>query len=365
MVVEEGISSMIRVRRIAHADFETPDVERQVAYYTDVLGLTLVEKGKDVAYLASTNDHHAVVLRKGAEARCTRLAFQTAPDADLNDFKKQVESHGIKVQSSSDAEPTIPQMLSFEDTKGTIMEVFREREPAPQRFGEKGIVPMKLGHVAFNVVGVKKASDFYCDVLGFRVSDWMADFFVFLRCSPDHHTINLIDSQRNKMHHIAFELRNWGHLQTADLGSGPARHRPQPVRLSPQSRRTDHRAVRRARPHQRRGPRLFRAAALAQGPAAEAEGLDQGSVGLEHLGHHAAPRFPRLTRTTPTKSIPGGNNDNASDEKVLCAGRCDAARRGRHPRVGTRRDRAQAVALRPAAACLPQMGGRLGEAGRG
>jgi catechol-2,3-dioxygenase len=233
MVVEEGISSMIRVRRIAHADFETPDVERQVAYYTDVLGLTLVEKGKDVAYLASTNDHHAVVLRKGAEARCTRLAFQTAPDADLNDFKKQVESHGIKVQSSSDAEPTIPQMLSFEDTKGTIMEVFREREPAPQRFGEKGIVPMKLGHVAFNVVGVKKASDFYCDVLGFRVSDWMADFFVFLRCSPDHHTINLIDSQRNKMHHIAFELRNWGHLQTAcdflatkgyPLIWGPGRH---------------------------------------------------------------------------------------------------------------------------------------------
>ena len=45
-------------------------------------------------------------------------------------------------------------------------------------------------------VDVKKASDFYCDVLGFRVSDWMADFFVFLRCSPDHHTINLVDSKR-------------------------------------------------------------------------------------------------------------------------------------------------------------------------
>jgi catechol 2,3-dioxygenase-like lactoylglutathione lyase family enzyme len=224
---------MIRVRRIAHADFETPDVDRQVDYYTEILGLTLVDKAKDVAYLAGTNDHHAVVLRKGSEPRCTRLAFQTAPDADLAEFKKQVEAHGIKVAARSDAEPTIPEMLTFEDTKGTIMEVFREREPAPQRFGEKGIVPLKLGHVAFNVVGVKKASDFYCDVLGFRVSDWMADFFVFLRCSPDHHTVNLVDSQRNKMHHIAFELRNWGHLQTAcdflatkgyPLIWGPGRH---------------------------------------------------------------------------------------------------------------------------------------------
>jgi len=224
---------MIRVRRIAHADFDTPDIDRQVDYYTEILGLTLVAKEKDTAYLANTNDHHSVVLRRGSEARCTRIAFQLAPDADLAGFKAQVEAHGIKVESKKDPEPTIPDMLTFEDTKGTVMEVFRERQPAPQRFGEKGIVPLKLGHIAFNVVNVKKASDFYCDVLGFRVSDWMADFFVFLRCSPDHHTINLVDSQRSKMHHIAFELRNWGHLQTAcdflatkgyPLIWGPGRH---------------------------------------------------------------------------------------------------------------------------------------------
>jgi hypothetical protein len=61
----------------------------------------------------------------------------------------------------------------------------------------------------------------------------MADFFVFLRCSPDHHTINLVDSKRSKLHHVAFELRNWGHLQTAcdflatkgyPLIWGPGRH---------------------------------------------------------------------------------------------------------------------------------------------
>ena len=60
---------MISVRRIAHAGFETPDVERQVDYYTEILGLTLVEKEKDIAYLASTNDHHSVILRRGSEAK--------------------------------------------------------------------------------------------------------------------------------------------------------------------------------------------------------------------------------------------------------------------------------------------------------
>jgi catechol 2,3-dioxygenase-like lactoylglutathione lyase family enzyme len=56
---------------------------------------------------------------------------------------------------------------------------------------------------------------FYCDVLGFRESDWMADFFSFLRCGPDHHTINLMETGSNRHFHTAFELRDWAHLQTA------------------------------------------------------------------------------------------------------------------------------------------------------
>jgi catechol 2,3-dioxygenase-like lactoylglutathione lyase family enzyme len=224
---------MIRVRKIAHAAFETPDLDRQTAYYTDILGLSLVAKDKDAAYLASTLDHHSVVLRRGAEARCTRIAFQLAPDADLDAFERQVAGHGIKTTRKKDPEPSIPELVSFEDPKGTIMEVFREHAFSGQAYQGKGIVPHKLGHVAFHVADVKKIAKFYCDVLGFRDSDWMADFFAFLRCGPDHHTINLVDTGKVKMHHIAFEVRDWAHIQTAcdflslngyKLVWGPGRH---------------------------------------------------------------------------------------------------------------------------------------------
>ena len=56
---------MIGVKKIAHATYETPDLDQQIEYYTDILGLTLIAKEKDAAYLASTIDHHSVVLRKG------------------------------------------------------------------------------------------------------------------------------------------------------------------------------------------------------------------------------------------------------------------------------------------------------------
>lgn len=224
---------MIGVKKISHTSYETPDLDKQTEYYTDILGLTLTAKEKDAVYLASTVDHHSVVLRKGAEAKCTSIGFQLGPDDDLDGFEKQTQKAGISTTRKKDPEPSISDMVSFADTKGTIMEVFRQPKDQHQKFTNKGVIPHKLGHVAFHVTDAKAATKFYCDVLGFRVSDWMGDFFSFLRCGPDHHTINLIETGKNKHFHTAFELRDWAHLQTAcDFLSkngytqlwGPGRH---------------------------------------------------------------------------------------------------------------------------------------------
>ena len=224
---------MIGVRRIGHAGFTTPDVNRQVAYYTDVMGLTLVDKTPQAAYLASTLDHHSVVIRHGEAPLCTHLSFQIAPLADLGEFERQVKTHGIQTQRLTDPEPGIREMVAFDNPSGTRIQVFNERAPGAQKFNDKGIAPAKLGHVAFNVIDVQKVVKFYVDVLGFRVSDWMGDFFAFLRCGPDHHTINLVDSKRIRLNHIAFELRDWAHIQQScdylsrngyPLIWGPGRH---------------------------------------------------------------------------------------------------------------------------------------------
>jgi len=224
---------MIRVRKIAHAAYETPDLDQQIDYYTNIVGLTLSAQEKDTAYLSSTVDHHSVVLRKGPQAQCVRVGFQLGPDDDLSAFEKQTQAHGLKTQRKKDSEPSIADMVTFEDPKGTVMEVFKRPDLAKQAFSTKGVVPFKLGHVAFHCVDVKHVTKFYCDVLGFRESDWMADFFSFLRCGPDHHTINLMGTGSNRHFHTAFELRDWSHLQTAcdflslngyKLLWGPGRH---------------------------------------------------------------------------------------------------------------------------------------------
>jgi catechol 2,3-dioxygenase-like lactoylglutathione lyase family enzyme len=224
---------MIGVKKISHAIYETPDLDKQTEYYTDILGLTLSAKEKDAVYLSSTIDHHAVVLRQGSQPRCAGIGFQIGPDDDLDGFDKQTAALGLRTSRKSDAEPTIGEMVSFEDPKGTVLEVFRRPEPLHQKYQKGGVIPHKLGHVAFHVTDVKAVTRFYCDVLGFRVSDWMGDFFSFLRCGVDHHTINLMETGSNRHFHTAFELRDWSHLQTAcDFLSlngyrmlwGPGRH---------------------------------------------------------------------------------------------------------------------------------------------
>jgi catechol 2,3-dioxygenase-like lactoylglutathione lyase family enzyme len=226
---------MIQVKRMSHATFETPDLERQIDYFTQITGLALAERENGRAYLATKVGDLAVQLVKGDHARCAKIAFQTAPGTSIDEIRRGIEAEGVRCQTSNDATPGVPQMVTFEDPKGTMIEVFAEQTPIAKNQPVAGVGPLKLGHLAFAVSDPKHFADFYAGVLGFRVSDWIQDWFVFMRCGPDHHTVNFVRGKRTHMHHIAFELKDWAHILTACdfLGGknipliwGPGRHGP-------------------------------------------------------------------------------------------------------------------------------------------
>ena len=43
---------MIKVKRIGHATFETPDIDRQIEYYQEIVGLVLASREENRACLA-------------------------------------------------------------------------------------------------------------------------------------------------------------------------------------------------------------------------------------------------------------------------------------------------------------------------
>jgi catechol 2,3-dioxygenase-like lactoylglutathione lyase family enzyme len=227
---------MIEAKRIGHATLATTDLDRQIEYFHEVVGLTTVSRDRGAAYLATGVGQLAIVLHKGAGRGCARIAFEVSASINLKDAQRQLATLGITADLRSDPLPGIPQTLVFSDPKGTTLELFAESQfldvPASAR---NDMGAFKLGHLAFATPDPAAMAAFYQRALGFRVSDWIGDFFVFLRCNADHHTVNFIRGDADCMHHIAFELKDAAHLhrscdllgrQRTPLIWGPVRHGP-------------------------------------------------------------------------------------------------------------------------------------------
>lgn len=56
---------------------------------------------------------------------------------------------------------------------------------------QKSIKPRKLGHLVLAVRDIHKSVEFYTEVLGLTVSDWISDQMCFLRAGSDHHDLAL------------------------------------------------------------------------------------------------------------------------------------------------------------------------------
>ncbi|MBA4789703.1 MAG: VOC family protein [Rhizobiales bacterium] len=225
----------LRISRLAFATFGSPDPAQLADYYASVIGLSAAARVDGSVHLASPDGDTGVLLEAGEGPACTGLAFETAADVPLEDVARWLGARGIASALRSDPLPGIARTLRFTDFKGTRIDLFNTPVPARATPAGGGIAPRKLGHVAFYVDDIQQAVAFYRDILGFRVSDWMEDFFVFMRCGPDHHTCNFISSANRGMHHMAFELADWAHVKTAcDVLSrsdikvtwGPGRHGP-------------------------------------------------------------------------------------------------------------------------------------------
>ena len=224
---------MIDVLRVGHATFTTPDLERQVEYYSDVLGLIVTERDKNRAFLATRTGLEAIALERGDKPELTRLSFQVAPDADVTAYARELSEHGIKSEQRNGISPGAARALVFTDLKGTIIELYSDYAFAKDDGKQAAITPLKLGHVAHRVADVQKVVKFYSEVLGFRVSDWRDTTFSFLRCNTDHHTVNFVVDPKPQLHHIAFEVLDWAEIHKAvdylahnkvHLVWGPGRH---------------------------------------------------------------------------------------------------------------------------------------------
>lgn len=224
----------VRVSKLGYVGFETPDVERLTEYYTKVLDFVLVDSSPQGAFLTTGADHHCVVVTKGGTKARVAVGYEIWED--LDDAARRLKEAGYETQRRSDIGPGTPDVLVLEEpVTGTPLHLITAQDPS----GVDGYTPLrptKLGHVAAYTAELAPMQAFYQDLMGFRWSDTVGDFFVFLRCNADHHAANFMASTKYEgMHHVAYEMRDPNHLVSMldhlahnryRLHWGPGRHGP-------------------------------------------------------------------------------------------------------------------------------------------
>ncbi len=228
------VGSAVQVSKLGYVGFQTPDVDRLVDYYTKVLDFELVERSTDQAFLTTGSDHHCIVITKGAAQARTAVGFEIWQP--LNDAERRLKDAGYQVERRSDIGPGTPDAVVLAEPLTGVTLHLIEGQDGSGVGDYPPLRPTKLGHVAAFTPDLEVIQNFYQDLLGFRWSDTIGDFFVFLRCNADHHVANFMASQKRQgMHHVAYEMRDPNHLismldhlakHNYRLHWGPGRHGP-------------------------------------------------------------------------------------------------------------------------------------------
>ena len=204
---------------LGYITMKSPDLAKARSYYNDVLGLTETG-GSDAghAYFAVGGTHHDVILEHSDDVSCANLGFRLSQGTDLDDFAKRVSEFGFAAEIQSDPMPGIPRLVNVIAPGDNVMQFYVDEDESGPHFSNRGIAPLRLGHVAIISPEAEKLRSFYQDFLSFHYTDDFEGIATFLTCNRDHHVINLVNAPESRVHHIAFELiDNAQHARASDI----------------------------------------------------------------------------------------------------------------------------------------------------
>jgi catechol-2,3-dioxygenase len=224
---------MIAIRRIHHVCLRVADLDDAVRRWSLEFGLTERARERDRALMACAYEPYSLELRQDPEPGPDHTGYELARDVGLDDAAAHLDALGVPHDRSDGA-------LHLADPDGHGVELLAhvpDDDPRPAIARTTATLgafrPRRLGHVNTFTGDLEATTAFYCDVLGMRVADRLESAGSWLHVNADHHTVALVTRTPARLHHIAFELTDWGELRVALdhvaqhgrwLGWGPVRH---------------------------------------------------------------------------------------------------------------------------------------------
>ena len=201
---------MSRVSEIRYVGYAVPDLEAERAFYRDVWGLIDAGEKDGMAHFATAghDEPYVVRLRQDPQKRVDVIALAAPSRADVDALFDKVAAAGCKIIFEPRPLETLGGGYGFRffSPDGLPFEVGSDVARGPARKIERWEgVPERISHIVLHSPDHKAAVQFFIEVLGFRLSDWIGDFMAFLRCNEWHHRIAMLPGPPC-LNHVAYDM---------------------------------------------------------------------------------------------------------------------------------------------------------------
>lgn len=193
---------------------------------TNWLGMQPVEKGATCRAFRMDDRKQRLIVDRSLADGAHYFGWEVADATALDALAAHLEAHDVRVArepASLAGQRCVAGLISFTDPVGNRLEAFHGAQTDSMPFRPGRTIsgfrtgPLGMGHIVLRVERIGDLLGFYRDVLGFRLTDYILTPITayFMHVNPRHHSLALIETGRNGIHHLMVEL-----FTLDDVGQG-------------------------------------------------------------------------------------------------------------------------------------------------
>ena len=205
------------IQALGYAGFGSADLDDWRQFGTGLVGLQAVERGNSLLAFRMDDRKQRIVIDRAMAVGDRFFGWEVTDAADLDALAARLEQAGVAVTAEprtlADAR-RVGGLISFSDPAGNRLEAFYGAEIDDTPFSPGRSIsgfrtgPLGLGHAVLTVDNIDAMMPFYVDLLGFGLSDYITKPFraYFFHVNARHHSLAMIETGSNGMHHLMVEL---------------------------------------------------------------------------------------------------------------------------------------------------------------